>query len=85
MCLAWFGRFEECRAVVRLARADLESLPSAERAQPGASAELAQNIQLIGKLMGRTGDTDEAMPELRAALAIRQKLADDHPAVPQFP
>ncbi len=78
------GRHDEALSVYRLARADQEVLAAA----PGATAEsrrdLADTIYRVAYLLSETGKTSEAEAEYRKALAIRQKLADDNPAVTEF-
>ena len=46
--------------------------------------DLAATINNIGILLHNTGKLAEAGAEYRQALAIRQKLADDNPAVTEF-
>ena len=78
------GHEDEALSVYRLARADQETLA----AWPGATADsrrdLAATILKVATLLADTDDTSEAEAECRKALAIQQKLADDHPAVTQF-
>ena len=45
---------------------------------------LANSHDLFGILLRNAGRSSEAEAEYREALALRQKLFDDHPAIPQF-
>ena len=49
-----------------------------------ARRDLADTVSRIGVLLSETGKPAEAEAEYRRALAIQQKLADDHPAVADF-
>ena len=58
--------------------------PRAPERRTTARRDLADTINRIGILLEETGKPAEAEAEYRKALAIRQKLADDNPAVTEF-
>ena len=68
----------------RLARVDQESLAELPGAANEARRNLTATMNRIGALLWQTGKPAEAEAEFRKALAIRQKLADDNPAVTEF-
>jgi tetratricopeptide (TPR) repeat protein len=77
------GKSADALAALRLARADQEALAAAPEASNDARHGLAGTVQRIGALLAK-GNPSQAEAEFRMALAIRQKLADDHPAVTDF-
>ncbi len=68
----------------KLARSDQEVLAAAAGSTDEARRDLADTLFYLGKLLSDTGQIGEAIAELRAALAINEKLAADHPAVTEF-
>ncbi len=80
----------------RFTREDLSQLGDADlgasiaQLSPGSTQRAADDldrtatINRIGALLWQTGKPAEAEAEFRKALVIRQKLADDNPAVTEF-
>ena len=71
----------EALAACKLARADQEALAAAPGASNDARRDLAETVNELGLVLRETGRLSEAEAEHRTALAIQQKLADDHPTV----
>src|SRR5262249_14239655 len=70
--------------VLRQARSDQEVLAAAPGSTASDRLDLANTIQAIGRLLLETSRAPEAEVEYRKVLAIRRKMADDHPAVAEF-
>ena len=60
------------------------SWPTTIPPSPTSAAELAASHSNLGNLLSETGKPAAAEAEYRTALAIQQKLADEHPAVTKF-
>ena len=84
MLLSSTGQAADALAAYRQARADQEALAAAPGAPAAAGRDLADTVHRIGNLLWQTGKPTEAEAEFRRALAIRQKLAADNPAVTEF-
>jgi serine/threonine protein kinase len=81
------GKTDEALAAYRQARADQEVLAAAPGSANDVRRDLADTVFRIGTLLwyaSRAGRLSDAEAECRTALAIRQKLVDDNPAVTEF-
>ena len=78
----------EYRAAL-MASSELEQtkkrLPPSRTPRTKLAATLAETVRSIGYLLWITGNWEEAVPELRTAMAIYQKLADENPDVRRVP
>jgi tetratricopeptide (TPR) repeat protein len=90
-CRSWMGGLllrtghsAEALAAFRRARADQEALAAAPGASNDARSDLALTIHWTSDALDAMGKLSEAEAEKRKALAIRQKLADENPAVTGF-
>jgi eukaryotic-like serine/threonine-protein kinase len=82
--LRYQGKLAEALSACRLARPDQEALAAFPGSSSETRRELAETVGKVGYLLWISGDYDEAVHELRAALAIYQKLADEYPDVVDF-
>jgi tetratricopeptide (TPR) repeat protein len=79
--LAIAGRNDDALAVLRRARAGLEARAAVQGLSTEAQVELARAVRLIATILTQIGHYAEAEVELRTALAMQQKLADDSRAI----
>jgi serine/threonine-protein kinase len=77
-------KYDDALAAFKLARADQEALAAAPGASNEARNDLSYTIQWTAAVLERTGKLSEVEAANREVLAIRQKLADDNPAVIGF-
>jgi tetratricopeptide (TPR) repeat protein len=75
------GRNDDALAVLRRARAELEARAAVQGLSTEAQHELARAVRLIANRLTQIGHYAEAEVELRTALAMQQKLADDSHAI----
>jgi serine/threonine protein kinase/tetratricopeptide (TPR) repeat protein len=75
------GRNDDAVAVLRRARAELEARAAVQGLSTAARDELASAVRLIAVKLITIGHYAEAEVELRTALAMQQKLADDSRAI----
>ena len=78
------GRTDEAMAAYDRARSAVTAGDGGPPASTAARSAFALSQYRIGRLMSQTGKTAEALAAHEAAMAIRRKLADDHPAVTDF-
>jgi tetratricopeptide (TPR) repeat protein len=71
------GRDHDALAVLQAARAELEARAAVQGLSTAAQDELARAVRLIAVKLGLIGHYAEAEVELRKAMAMQQKLADD--------
>ena len=84
MLLRYAKRHDEALAACVLARVDLEALTAVPGAAPDVHAKLAKTITRMGDLRWVLGRPTEAVTDIRAAIAIYRKLADENPSVAEF-
>jgi tetratricopeptide (TPR) repeat protein len=77
--LGYAGQFTRALEAIRLARADRELLAGVPGATNDACHELAETIDQLGWILWISGKPAEGAVELRTALVVHQKLADDEP------
>src|SRR5262245_33772691 len=78
------GKWVDALVSYRLARADQEALADVPGASKETRRDLALTIHSTAWLLRQTDKESEAEAECRKAIALRQKLADDYPAVTEF-
>ena len=78
------GKSAEALAVYKLALADQEAQAAARDASNDVRHGLARTLVRIGVLLMNMDKLADSETELRAAMAIQQKLADDNPDVIKF-
>ena len=78
------GKSAEAMAVYKMALADQEALAAAHDASNDVRHGLAHTHRGIGVLLMNMDKLVDSETELRAAMAIYQKLADDNPDVIEF-
>jgi tetratricopeptide (TPR) repeat protein/tRNA A-37 threonylcarbamoyl transferase component Bud32 len=78
------GDNAEALALFQKARSNSEAAVRADGANVLAQVNLSNHHWAIGKLLEETGKPAEALESCKRALAIRRRLADEHPADPGF-
>src|SRR5262249_54314546 len=82
--LSTIGKNDEALAKLRLAQADQKVLAAAPGATLDTRADLAFVESAIALVLEKTGQQEEAEAGHRAALAIRQRLAELNPTIAGF-
>jgi serine/threonine-protein kinase len=78
------GKSAEALAVYKIALADQEAQAAAHDASNDVRHGLARTLVRIGVLLMNMDKLADSEAELRAAMAIQQKLADDNPGVIKY-